>query len=355
MAALTAEDFADLVNTTDRAQNPHKMTDLMSDLRELEGVNHAFRAGHVDTVGAGTGDVLRVALNADDNARHVGYFSVDNVNQVDGTTKGFVPWRNSTTGYTYDVGQLAMNQAPAKLGPFLGLKKRQMWVGWYELMEKAIWGEPESSTDDTTPFGMRYWLTYNATEGFNGGNHTSFASGPGDIDASTYARWRNYTAQYTNITKPDLILKLRRAYRKVGFKSLDPSSALPSTASGPSRYGLYTDLESILTMEQIVEDQNDALGNDVAAKDGMVTFRRLPVVEVPYFTENLETPAPFVGIDWSTIRIMRLKGRWNVKSPVGVAPLQHNVVQGFVDSQWNIKCVNRRKNFLVAKSTWHGV
>ena len=108
-------------------------------------------------------------------------------------------------------------------------------------------------------------------------------------------------------------------------------------------------------MEQIVEDQNDALGNDVAAKDGMVTFRRLPVVEVPYFTENLETPAPFVGIDWSTIRIMRLKGRWNVKSPVGVAPLQHNVVQGFVDSQWNIKCVNRRKNFLVAKSTWHGV
>ena len=38
-----------------------------------------------------------------------------------------------------------------------------------ELVENAGWTKPASSSDETEPYGLTYWIVKNATTGFTGG------------------------------------------------------------------------------------------------------------------------------------------------------------------------------------------
>ena len=204
--AISAEDIVDIVNSTLRDLGRFKITEITTDLQEHIAMSQLMRKSRVN-FDSGRAIQFNVLTDPDDNSRNVGLFDVDNLNQKDGTTTGTVPWRHTVSGAPIDRRQMSMNRDPAKIVDFIKEKRYQQMIGHAELMETNFWDEPDSSTDATTPFGLKYWLTFNATTGFNGGNNTNFSGGPAAIDRDTFTRWKNYTFQYTAISKTDLIRK----------------------------------------------------------------------------------------------------------------------------------------------------
>lgn len=351
MATLTAAEIADLVVTTQRDLGRMKLTEIATDLQAHIAMSRLMRRNKVGFQG-GTAIQFNVLLNGDQNSRNVGLFDVDNVNQEDGLTTGNVPWRHTVSAYAFDRRQVSMNRGPAKVVDFVKTKRFQQLIGLAELMEANFWGEPESSTDDTTPFGLPYWMVYNATEGFNGGNNTNFSSGPAGINRTTSPRWSNYTFNYTNVSKTDLVRKARRAAAFCRFLPPVVTRPVGDYATG-HRYGYYTTYDILAEMEELLEAQNDRLGNDVASRDGLTLFRKVPVEWVPYLQDNQATPDPFIGLDWGVFKTIFLRGEYLREDPPEKAPNQHNVMQAFLDLTFNFTCYDCRRLFLGAKSSWH--
>jgi len=351
MATLTAEDITDLVNTTQKNLGKMKLTDLTSDLQEHVALSQLMKKNRVG-FDSGLAIQFNVLTNGDNNSRNVGLFDVDNVNQEDGTITGTVPWRHNVSGYAIDRRQILMNRTPAKILDFVKVKRYQQAVGFTKLMEENFWGEPDSSTDEDTPFGLKYWLVYNATEGFNGGNNTNFAAGPAAINRTTYPRWKNYTACYAAVSKIDLIRKWRKAATMCAFKPTIENAPIGGYSTG-ARYGYYTNYDVIGPLEESLEAQNESLGNDIASKDGLTLFRRVPVAYVPYLQDNDSTADPVVGIDWGVFKTIFLSGAYMTETPLAKNALAHNVLESFLDSSYNFVCYDPRRCMLLAKSTWH--
>ena len=352
MATLHASDIADQLILAQSALGKGKLTDLASDLQEHVAISQLFQKKRA-VFDSGNTIRFNMLMKGDNNFRNVGLFDVDNVNQADGLITGDVPWRHSNTGYTIDRRQITMGSGSAKLLDIYKEKRYMMLVGQAAGMEENWWEEPASSTDEESPFGVKYWLVYNATEGFNGGNNSNFSSGPAGKSRTTYPRLKNYTFNYTNVSKDDLVRKMRRASALCRFMPTIPNRPIPGYGTGQSKYAYYTTYDVLAGMEELAEAQNDNLGNDVASKDGLVTFRRVDVQWVPYLQANEATADPMVGIDWDVFRVVFLRGEYMRETKAHVAPLQHNVVQGFTDNTYNFLCYDSRKTFLGAKSSWH--
>jgi len=160
--------------------------------------------------------------------------------------------RHVNAHYIYDQRLPAFQRGGTAIVNLVRTKYVGMMVSFYEYLEEVLWSKPDDSADTKTPFGVAYWVVKNATEGFSGGNPSGFTSGAADIDSDTYTRWKNYTAQYTNITKEDLVRKMRRAARQVAFRS-PVSHAVPSLASMGN--GIYLNDSVIGLIEEILEAQ----------------------------------------------------------------------------------------------------
>jgi hypothetical protein len=212
-------------------------------------------------------------------------------------------------------------------------------------METDFWSKPATSSDTERTFGVQYWIVRSATSnGFNGGNPSGFTSGAAGIDSDTYTRWANWTERYVNITKTDLVAKWRRAATKTHFKSPVP---IPSYNTG-DRYGYYCNYDVLGTLEELLEAQNDQLGNDIASKDGRTLFRGTPVTYVPKLDD--ESTDPVYGINWGVFKPVFLTGEYMREDPPKQAPNQHNVFRVHIDLTLNFVCHNRRRLFICDKA-----
>jgi len=350
MATLTIDQIADMVVATQKDLGRLRLTEIATDLQRHVALSQLMKKNR-RVFRSGTEIQFNVLLNGDDNTRNVGLFEVDNLNQADGLVQGSAPWRHTTSGYVFDRRQVSMNRSPAKILDIVKEKRYMQLIGLAEKMEENFWGQPASSSDLKTPFGIKYCLVYNATEGFNGGNNSRFSGGPYGIDRNAHSRWKNYTAQYTAVSKTDLIRKMRKAAVMTNFMPVIPNPPIPDYADG-HRYGWYTNYDVLGPMEELLEDQNDRLGNDLASKDGQVLFRRTPVTFVPYLQQNDSTSDPVVGIDWGVFKTVVLQGEYLREERPRPAPLQHNVLQAFLDLTYNWVCYDCRRLILIAKSDW---
>jgi len=215
-----------------------------------------------------------------------------------------------------------------------------MMMSFFELLEKDIlWSKPATSADTKTPYGVAYWITKNATEGFNGGNPTGFTAGKAGIDASTYTRWTNWTGTYAAVTKEDLMRKMRKASRNVSFRS-PLSHSTP--AMGGMRNGIYTVEDVIGLFEELCEDQNMNLGNDLASKDGKTLFKGTPVTWVPAL--DADSTNPIYMIDWKTMGIGCMSGWENNMTKPYMVPNKHTVRRVDIDVSLNMVCTDVRRN-----------
>jgi len=351
MATIVADDVADVMNSTRAAEGRLRITDLTSDDQYSVALPHIMDRRHI-RFDVGDAINFNVLTEKSENAAWVGMFDVDNVNQVDGQQIGTVPWRFVKNGWTADINQFAMNADPAKIVDFKAMKRQQMLRDWYDTWEESFWSAPTSSTDYTSPYGLYYWMVYNATEGFNGGNNSNFSSGPAGLSRSTYARWKNYTFNYSNVTQTDFVDKVETAMVYCNFRPL-PASHTQGYGTGTPRWGLYTLYDPVIKdCKAILRANNDSLGMMDLDPIGQVRIGRQPLEWVPYLQNNESTADPIFGINWDQVGFVFLRTRYMVETPVHKAPLQRNVVQQFVDCTGNWVWTDCRSCFGGAKSDW---
>lgn len=341
---LTPTQLNDLVATTLRKLNRGKFTEIATDYQEFTALPRIMKQG-VEVQDGGYGVQWDVMVTHSGSAENVGQGAQDNVNITDVMIQAQADWRFSTANWALLGPELAMNSGESKIVELIKTRETATMISLAVLMEANLWGPPVALSDTITPWGLNTWFPKSATEGFNGTVPSGYTT-IGNINPTTYPRWAAWTAPYTVFSKDDGIRALRKASRKTGFKP--PVDGIRTLNTG-DKYGQYTNLAGIQTLEETLEGQNENLGNDIASKDGEVMFRRGPVSWVPYL--DADTTNPFYGINWGTMKLIVLKGWWLKRTPVPIYPGQHTMSAHFVDIQHQWVCYDRRRNYVASTGT----
>lgn len=359
---LSPDQIDDLVENTLHDFEKDKWVDISLELQEYFAYENMLLK---DRIAVDGGDKLQwqVKVRNTGSAKNSGLYAVDDVKVSDVTKHAEVEWTKQNANMGYDVDESAFNSGdPYRIVNLIKIRRHDALTSFAELMEENFWGFPANTTDEAEikkPKGAPYWINRNATTGFNGsvpigGGHATV----GGLSPTTYTRWRNYTAQYKVIDKQDLVRKLREAVVKCRFK---PPVAHPSPTNDRSpRYCLPTTYEVIQKLEELLEAQNQNLGNDVASKDGDLIFRRTPMMWVPYLDANHDPVGtdssnalgrnPIFGINKDSFRCVFKRGKYMIRSTPIIAPNQHSVRHIHWDCWMQFQCLNRRTNFVVTQS-----
>ena len=345
MATLQAADIADLITTTQRDLGRLRWTDLSYDLQEYVALPQILQR---EKVSYQSGQALQwnVMTGTSGATRDTGLYEVDNVNVSDVMTTATVPWRHMTTNYAIERREIAMNRSPAQIVDLVRIRRHDAMVDLAKHMESRFWSAPTASTDNLQMYGIPYWISWVTSTGdFVGGNPSGFSAGAGGIDSATTPNWQNWSATYTNVTSVDLVRKWRKAATFTNFR---PPVAGAEYGGGRNNYGYYTNYSVIGPLEEVLEAQNDNLGNDIASKDGRLLFRQTPVTWVP----ELESRGgnPIYGINWSVLKPGFLAGEYLREEGPNAASNQHTVFTTHMDLTMNLICHNRRANFVLAVS-----
>lgn len=340
---LLASQLSDLVAMTQKDLGRPNFTEISSDLQNHTAMRTLLKKNRVVLTG-GTGVEWNVMVNHANSASNVGLGASDNVNIVDTMVKANADWRNTTANYAFIGQEIDMNRDPARIVDLVKERRIACMISLSELMEDNFWGPPVAVDDTVTPWGVNTWIVKNATEGFYGGAPSGYTTI--GLNPTTYPRWKNWTGNYTAVTKDDLVRKLRKASRFTNFKP--PVEGIPTFHTG-DMYAYYSNYAVISGLEEILEAQNDNLGNDIASMDGKVLFRRGPVEWVPKL--EADTTNPIYGINWGSFKTYVLQGWWLKETNVPIYPGQHTISAHFLDCtyQWIVK--NRRCHFVLATGT----
>ena len=344
MATLQAADIPDLVTSTLRGLGRMKWSSMANRIQEYPGFKNLIRKERVKFED-GYEAQWNLMTDHSNGARHVGLYGQDSVNVPDGMIQARIPYRHTTTAWAFDEHEVTFNSGAAKIYDLVKSRRYMAMQSLAELIETAIWSLTAAS-DTLTPYGIPYYLVYNATTGFNGAAPTGY-SVVANVNPTTYARWKNWSAQYTNVSKTDLISLVRQGARETHFM---PPVDYPGYGSG-NGYGYYVNGDTLQSLESILEAQNDNLGDAIDPKDGKAVLRRVKLEWVPKLDSGTPASAdPFYGICWSEMGFRIPPGWFMKETGPQKAPTSHNVMNVFVDLSWALICYDRRRQFLVAKS-----
>ncbi len=281
---------------------------------------------------------FKAQIDHNHSAKTVGLFETDGTALTDTMISGTVPVRHVNAHYIYDQREPDFQRGGTSIVDLVKTRYTGMMVSLFELIEGILWGKPATSADEKTPYGLQYWLTRDTSEGFHAGNPSGFSAGRANIDSTAYTRWANWTNDYEEITKPDLIRSMRRAHRKIQFRS--PVSHAQPVLGGMSN-GIYTNDAVLGIMEEILEDQNMNLGNDLASKEGKTLFKSTPIVYAPYLDDDSENP--LYMLDWKWLAVGVMAGWENNLGKPYMVPNKHLVRRVDLDASLNMICTNLRR------------
>lgn len=351
MATLQATDIADIVSTTQNELGELKFTDLMSDYQNTIALKRLIKKNKI-TFDAGPEVSFNLITGDNDSTRAVGLYAVDNVDVTNVMTTGKIAWRHVTWNWAIDAHEIDINGSPRKIVDIVKTRRIAAFGSAIRKFEYWFWRVPAAS-DTVSPYGIPYYIVKSNTavttnDGFNGGLPSGYST-VANISNTTYPRWRNYATQYTAVTKDDLIRKWRRMAVYTDFMPFVDN--IPQYNTGDD-YGFYTNYSVVGTLEELLEAQNENLGNDIASKDGQVMFRRTPVQFVKEL--DLDTTNPVYSINWGEMKTMGLRNWWMKETNVPMQAGQHNVSATHTDCTFNLLCRNRRRQGVLATNTTMG-
>ena len=333
-----------VMETQQRFIKQGSFLDLQHDLTDHVAVREIWK-GRKTKFSGGRDWRFEAQIDHNHTARAVGLYEQDSSNVTDNMANGKVEPRHVNAYYVYDQREPDFQAGGRGIVDLVKARYAAMIGSFYETLEDFLWGKPDDDSDLKTPYGIAYWITRSATEGFYGGNPAGFTSGRAGISTGTVPRWANWTAQYNAVSKTDLVRKMRRAHRKSQFKS--PLSHAQPKVGGMGN-GIYTSDPVIGLMEEILEDQNMNLGNELASKDGRTMFKGSPVTYVPKLDDD--SGDPVYMLDWSWLAIGCMEG-WenNLSKPMPV-PGHHTVRRVDLDCSLNMICTNLRRQAVLSKA-----
>ncbi len=348
MAALQATDIADLVASTINELGELKMTDLMSDYQNTIFLKRMVKKGKM-TFTAGPEVEFRVATDTNHSTRAVGLYYTANVNPTNIMTTGKVPWRHITWNWGIERREIAINRSPRKIMDMVKERRLAAFADAVTFCERRAWRVP-AVTDTENFYGIPYWIVKSATaittnDGFNGTVPSGYTT-VGNINPTTYPRWANYAAPYTNLSQADFINTLWDASDVTDFMPIVDD--IPTYNVGDD-YGYYTTRVVRRGLKQILHTLNDDLGFDLDPTNGKLTYRRAPIVWVKEL--DADTTNPFYGINWGVFGVMGLRDEWMHETMIPVHTNQPTVSATHTDCTFNTLCRDRRRNFVLSTGT----
>jgi len=317
--------------------------DMQTDLTDHVAVREMWK-GRTKQFDGGDNWEFEMQMDHNHSARTVELFEDDASSLTDTMTKGEVSPRHVNAHYIYDQREKAFQKGGVAVVDLIKTRYTGMMVSFYELMESLLWSKPTDSSNTKDPYGIAYWITKNASEGFNGGNPAGFTDGRAGVSTLDYPRFSNWTAQYATVAKDDLIRKMRRANRKTQFRS-PVSHATPSV--GGMQNGIYANDTVIGLMEETLEANNMNLGNDLASKDGKTMFKSTPITYAPKLDDD--STDPVYMIDWKWIAVGIMAGWQNNLTKPYMVKGKHLVRRVDLDASLNMICTDPRKQTVISK------
>jgi len=340
-AVLTDSQILDLALGTQKKMGKMKFHQIAQSIQNYEVLPRIMKKDKIQ-IAAGNGIEDYVMVKDSGSAKNVGLYQKDDVNTVDVMKKISLDWRHTTTNYSWDRRELAMNGGEARIYDLMKVRRAAGMLSLANIMENDFWSKPTNTQDVLPIMGVEYWVVKNAAIGFNGGSPAGFTGGCAGL---IHDNWKNYTGTYSNYTKEDLIAKLRTAKRKTNFKS--PIDLEDYRKGNGQQYRIYVNEATINQLELLAEKQNENLGSDLTKMDGTVTIGKAPLVYVPKL--DADTSSPIYMLDWSYVFPYFLKGEYLRESEPEKVGGQHTTIAVHIDLTWNIMFKDRRSQTVLYK------
>ena len=351
MATLQPEQINDLILTAQRNLGKKKFTPLALNLQKYPAYSHLLREKKI-TFSSGHGIQWNVMKNHSGHAKTTGLFATNNVNVEDVMAQANIPWRMLTTDYAIEDREIIMNTGAEQIVELVKVRRIDAISSYIALSETLFWAQPTlAQVDATEPYGLRsYLVKATGTPAFSS-SVTSGWTTIAALDPATVTNWRPWAGGYTLIDRTDLIRKMREAAVKTVFEN---PAAAPSYGGNPTlpSSGYYMPYTVLQGLEEAAEAQNDRLGNDLASRDGKTLFRGNELVWVPELdstaTGDPGVGAPVYGINWNEMMLVFLKGEFMNESKAFRPDLQHRTSRYHVDTSYNLRCTDQRRQFVLA-------
>lgn len=356
---VTPQDVADLVASILPDLDRMNWEAISQDLQDYEVMSHWLKDDKI-VFSDGIAIKKNLLTGVSGAASHTGITDTDDVDIPDLMDDMIVPWRHAITKWAYHYQtDILMNRGKSTINDTVKPRRFAAMLDLAKELEQKAWQVP-SSTDKLNPYGLPYWVVWNATTGFNGGyptgpdavQHTSIAG----VNLTEAPTFKNYTAQYASVSKQDLLKKMRTALRMTNFRSPVTKDDMSTKRGKDRRY--YTDEVTCSAFEDIGESQNENLGRDLAPMtagsgnggvqevDGTLTFKKNPIIWVPQLDDTTVYTAatnPIYQIDHAVFHPFCLKGDYLRETGPKEVPNQHNMFRTFIDLTYNFLCKNRRR------------
>jgi hypothetical protein len=286
-----------------------------------------------EQLSSGRGIKPRYITSHNQSAANVGLFNEIEYNRDDAAVEGNVPWRYTDAHMVVDEREEAMQGGMEQVYDHIKAENARMMTALIELSETNVWSAPSSTTDNATPWGVDYWVTTNATLGFNGGNHASFSAGRAGISSGIYSRYKNFTGAYTTTDDAEdtgLIWMMNRAADQCKWISAAPEPGMGRT--GYSKMGIYANWKTKQRIEKYAKTGNDMLGWDVGAQRAI--FRGAEIKYSPY--HDSDTTNPVLQLNHNYIYAIFLKGWFMKRITINRLPNQPHCTAALVSLAWNM-------------------
>lgn len=357
MAVVSLTDIPDLVSTTLRHLGPNRFQQIAQPLQTFQVVSRWLKRDKVQ-FDSGIG-IQRTLMNSlSRQARHVGVTHTVRVDIPTLLTLLRIEWVHAHVPWGFAYHEILTNSGEAMILNVLKPRRVDALLSLATELESKAWSVPAVG-NTTEPLGIPYWIVYNASTGFNGGAPSGYTT-VGGVNLTTTPNFKNYTAQYTTVSKADLIKKMRTGHRKCRW--IAPISNQDYRKEEYADFRLYTDSTTMAEFEDIGEGQNENLGRDLAPfggasdvryTDGTLLFRKAPLIVVDQLDDTAVYTAnvnPVYMIDHSTFYPVCLQGDFMRESKPIQLQDQPNLFRVDVWLTYNYLCVDRRRNALFAKS-----
>ena len=343
MPVVTEEDIADLITSTNPAYKKGKFHDMAQEFVEYYVMPLWFKR---DRVNVSSGHSIRETLMTRyATARNVGLDDLDQFSIIDHLKKMEVPWRRSTVNWTYNIREMLENREPAKIVDEIKVRRLGAKGGMANLMERNAWSAPSSTTDETSWWGVPYWVPTGTTQGFTGGAPSGFTTKAG-LDPAVVTRMNSYYGTYTTINKDDFIDLVVEAMYRTGFKN--PIGLEDFRSSKGQNFRCYTTWAVKRALEKVGEGQNENLGRDLDSMDGVTTIKGNGIWAVGMLEED--STAPFYGLNHKTFVPNFLEGDFMRETGPAPIPFQHDWRSVHTDVSGNYVCVDPSSCFKVQHS-----
>jgi hypothetical protein len=299
----------------------------------------------------------KVQVSAVNNTRLTQLYDRDTTQIANNMKEAKVNWAMATTSYAYDVREEGLQgDNKTKILSHIAVKESEMYMKWAESWEQWMWTCPAADADPAPFYGLPYWLTPSATQGFNGTVPTSPTGYTtiANLNPTTYNVHRNWTDVYADLTRDDLVEKVMLALHATNFQAAPNVQWVGTEKPMWQMFGRYT---TIAALKKLQELRNENLGPDVGWMQGELVIKGVPLVVADaldggrFFDSTLQgydSTYPIYGVDFSPDGFsFRYKtGQHAVRSgPIKGGPDEHNNRYVFMDSTGQFKYRNRAKGF----------